>query len=293
MHRLRRYADEALLILPATLLILAFLVLPFFLAGYLSLTNERLIPRPIPTRFVGLENYARILADPDFWRAFGNTFYFALLVVPFQSAISLGSAVLLNGELRFRTFFRSVAFLPLITPITVVVVIWAALFNIPDGFLNNLLRVFGYSGAYINWLGDSAWAMPSIVLLSAWATFPFQMLIYLAALQDIPHERYEAARIDGANSWQQFWHVTFPGLRNANIFVLIVTTIQAFKLFTQVNILTQGGPAGATSTIVHYMVQQGFVAQRIGFASAVAVVFFILVASLAILQRVLLRNASE
>lgn len=290
MYRLRKYTDEVLLILPATILLLVFLILPFFLAGYLSLTNERLIPRPIPTRFVGLDNYLRIFSDSEFWRAFGNTFYFALLVVPFQSALSLGSAILLNGKLTLRAFFRSVAFLPLVTPITVVIVIWAALFAIPDGLLNNLIRFFGFHDGYINWLGNATWAMPSLVLLSAWATFPFQMLIYLAGLQEIPTERYEAARIDGANSWQQFRYVTFPGLRNTHIFVVIITSIQAFKLFTQVDILTQGGPAGATNTLVRYMVQQGYSSQRIGFASAVAVVFFVLVAAFALLQRMLLKN---
>lgn len=285
-----RFLDEFILILPATLLLLGFFILPFVMAGYLSLTNQQLIPRPIPTLFVGLDNYTRVLSDPEFWQAFRNTFYFAAMVVPLQCAISLGAAILLNSDLPARSFFRSIAFLPIVTPITVIVVIWAALFQIPDGFLNNVIHFFGYQGNYIDWLGNSAWAMPSIVLLSAWASFPFQMLIYLAGLQDIPSERYEAARIDGANAWAQFRHVTFPGLRNTNIFVLITTSIQAFKLFTQVDILTKGGPLGATNTMVRYMVQEGFVSQRIGYASAVAIVFFVIVAVFAVMQRVLLPN---
>lgn len=170
------------------------------MAGYLSLTNQQLIPRPIPTLFVGLDNYTRVLSNPEFWQAFRNTFYFAAMVVPLQCAISLGAAMLLNSDLPARSFFRSVTFLPIVTPITVIIVIWATLFQIPDGFLNNVIHFFGYQGNYIDWLGSSVWAMPSIVLLSAWATFPFQMLIYLAGLQDIPSERYEAARIDGANT---------------------------------------------------------------------------------------------
>lgn len=285
-----RFLDELILILPATLLLLGFFILPFVMAGYLSLTNQQLVPRPIPTLFVGFNNYTRVLSDPAFWQAFRNTFYFAAMVVPFQCALALGAAILLNSELPARSFFRSVAFLPLVTPITVIIVIWAALFQIPDGFLNNVISFFGYQGSYVDWLGSSRWAMPSIVLLSAWATFPFQMLIYLAGLQDIPAERYEAARIDGAGAWAQFRHVTFPGLRNTHIFVLITTTIQAFKLFTQVDILTRGGPLGATNTMVRYMVQEGFVAQRIGYASAVAIIFFVIVAVFALLQRVLLPN---
>ena len=204
--------------------------------------------------------------------------------------MSLGSAMLLNGRLPFRSFFRSVALLPLVTPITVIIVIWAALFQIPDGMLNNLIRVFGYDGAYINWLGDATWAMPSIVLLSAWATFPFQMLIYLAGLQNIPLERYEAARIDGANAWAQFRHITLTGLRNIHIFVLITTTIQAFKLFVQVDLLTRGGPLGSTNTLVRFMVQEGYSSQRIGYASAIAIIFFVLVAAFALLQRALVPN---
>lgn len=288
--RVMAWLNEGALILPATLLLVAFIVVPFVLAGYLSLTNERLVPRPIPTRFVGFDNYLRVLRDPDFWNAFRNTFTFALLVVPLQLAMSLGTAMLLNGQLRARAFFRGVALLPLVTPITVIIVIWAALFQIPDGLLNNLIRLFGYDGAYINWLGDARWAMPSIVLLSAWATFPFQMLIYLAGLQDIPAERYEAARIDGAGVWALFRHITFTGLRNVHIFVVITTTIQAFKLFVQVDLLTRGGPLGATNTLVRYMVQEGYAAQRIGYASAIAIVFFVLVASFALLQRVVMRN---
>lgn len=290
MRQINEYLGELVLILPASVLLAVFTVLPFFMAGYLSLTDIRLIPRPIPTEFVGLQNYREVLSSPEFWQAFRNTFVFALLVVPFQCAISLGVALLLNSSLPLRSFFRSVAMLPLLTPITVTVVIWAVLYRIPDGFMNHLIKALGYSGNYIDWLGSPFWALPAIVLLSAWATFPFQMLIYLAGLQEIPQERYEAARIDGANGGQQFRYITFPGLLNTNIFVLIITTIQAFKLFTQVNILTHGGPNGATQTLVRYMVEEGYTAQRIGYASAVGVLFVILVGGLAVAQRLLLKN---
>ena len=284
------YIDETALLLPGALLLTMFLIVPFFLAFGLSFTNERLIPRPIPTRFLGFENYQNLLTDKDFWQAFRNTFYFALLVVPIQLTISLSSAILLNTKLPLRSFFRSVALLPLVTPITVVIVIFAALYQIPDGLLNNLIGFFGYQDGYINWLGDATWAMPSIVLLSAWATFPFQMIIYLAGLQGIPGDRYEAARIDGAGPWGLFRYVTFPGLRNIHIFVLITTTIQAFKLFVQVDVLTKGGPLGATNTLVRFMVQEGYSSQRLGYGSAVAVVFFLLVTAFALIQRRLIPN---
>lgn len=288
-RRRQSLTEELLLLLPATLLLLCFLVVPFVMAVYLSFTDQRLVPNPVPTALVGLQNYRQILTDPAFWQVFKNTAYFALLVVPFQCAISLGVAVLLNSTFPLRSFFRSVAILPLMTPITVVIVIWAAFYRIPDGLFNNIIKAFG-AGTYVDWLGSPTWAMPAIVLLSAWATFPFQMLLYLAGLQDIPQERYEAARIDGANAWQQFRYITFPGLRNTNILILITTTIQAFKLFTQVDILTRGGPVGATNTLVRYMIQQGYTSQLVGYGSAVAVIFVVIVGSLAILQRVLLKN---
>ncbi|SMB85102.1 multiple sugar transport system permease protein [Deinococcus hopiensis KR-140] len=288
-RRRQSVTEELLLLLPATLLLLCFLVIPFVLSIYLSFTDQRLVPNPVPTGFVGLQNYKQVLTDPAFWQAFRNTVYFAVLVVPFQCAISLGVAVLLNSSFPLRSFFRSVAILPLMTPITVTIVVWAAFYRIPDGLFNNIIKAFG-AETYVDWLGSPTWAMPAIVLLSAWATFPFQMLLYLAGLQDIPHERYEAVRMDGANAWQQFRYVTFPGLRNVNILILITTTIQAFKLFTQVDILTRGGPVGATNTLVRYMIQQGYTSQLVGFGSAVAVIFVVIVGSLAILQRVLLKN---
>lgn len=281
--------EELLLLLPAAALLLVFLIVPFLMAIYLSFTDQRLVPSPIPTEFVGLRNYLQILKDPEFWKAFKNSAYFALMVVPFQCAISLAVAVLLNSTFPMRGFFRTVAILPLMTPITVSIIIWAAFYRIPDGLFNNILKMFG-AQTYTDWLGSATWAMPAIVLLSAWATFPFQMLLYLTGLQDIPEERYEAARIDGANGWQQFRYVTFPGLRNTNILVLITTTIGAFKLFTQVDILTKGGPVGATNTLVRYMIQQGYGSQLVGYGSAVAIIFVILVGSFAILQRVLIKN---
>lgn len=285
----RSLTEELTLLLPAAVLLLVFLIVPFLMAIYLSFTDQRLIPGPIPTEFVGLQNYVQILKDPEFWKAFRNTAYFALLVVPFQCAIALAVAVLLNSNFPLRGFFRTVSILPLMTPITVSIIIWAAFYRIPDGLFNNILKVFGAQD-YTDWLGSASWAMPAVVLLSAWATFPFQMLLYLAGLQDIPEERREAARIDGANGWQQFRYVTFPGLLNTNIVVLITTTIGAFKLFTQVDILTKGGPVGATNTLVRYMIQQGYGSQLVGYGSAVAIIFVILVGSLAILQRVLIRN---
>lgn len=281
------------MILPALIALTVVLVIPFLMSIYFSFTDQRLVPRPIPTRFIGLTNYIRLFEDPLFWQSVRNTLWFALLVVPFQLALSLGAALVLNAAIPFRSFFRSVAILPLLLPMTVIVAIWAVLYRIPNGPFNSLWQ--GLSGAtgYVDFLGNPWLAMVSVVVLSAWATFPYQMLIYLAGLQDIPQDLYEASRIDGASRWQQFRFVTWPGLRNVNIFLMILTTIDALKLFTQVSILTKGGPNGATTTIIYYLFQEGYAMQRIGQASAVAVVFFVFVAGVAMIQRRLFKNAGE
>jgi multiple sugar transport system permease protein len=282
--------QEFIMLSPALLFLLVVIAVPFSLSVWFSFTDQRLVPRPVPTAFVGLTNYSRLLDDPRFWQAIGNTVLFTVLVVPFQLSISLGTALILNTAIPFRSVFRSIAMLPLLLPTTVVVAIWAVLFRIPNGPLNAALHIFTGPDAYVDWIGSTSTAMVSIVVLSAWATFPYQMLIYLAGLQDIPADLYEAARIDGANGWQRFFNITWPGLRNVNIFLLIITTTQALKLFTQVDVLTKGGPNGATTTVVEYLYQRGYVTQQIGYGSSIAVCFFVVIAGIALLQRSLLKN---
>ena len=281
--------QEFLMLLPACLIVGIFLLLPFVLSFPMSLTNRRLIPRPV--KFVGLDNYVNVLTDPVFWRALFNVTYFAVMVVPIQCGFALAMALLINQKLPGRNVFRGALFLPAITSMAVVCVIWGTLFQYPTGPLNQIVSIltFGLAGP-IDWLGNPASAMPAIVLLSAWQAYGFQMVVYLAGLQSIPNDLYEAARLDGASTWQRFRYVTWPGLRQTNIFVLIITTIQAFKLFTQVNILTQGGPRNATETVVQYMYQVGFVGQKLGLASAVAIILFFIVLAISLVQRVVLRD---
>ncbi|GGE61751.1 carbohydrate ABC transporter permease [Actibacterium pelagium] len=285
--------QQMLMLAPALIFLGLLIVVPFFMSIGLSFTDQRLVPRPIPTRFVGFTNYERLFDDPLFWKAVGNTALFAALVVPFQLFISLSVALVLNTALPFRGMFRAISVFPLLLPMSVVVAIWAVIYRIPTGPLNAIYQFFAGSEAYIDFIGSSSTAMVSLVVLSAWATFPYQMLIYLAGLQDIPGDQYEAAQLDGANAWQRFLYVTWPGLRNVNIFLLIITTIQALKLFTQVSIMTKGGPNGATTTIIYYLFQQGYTTQKVGYASAVAVIFFLAVVSIALLQRIILKNEGE
>lgn len=277
------------MLLPACIIISAFLLVPFVMSFPISLTNQRLIPRPY--RFVGLDNYVQVLTDPVFWQALWNVTRFTAMVVPVQCGFALAMALLINQKIPGRNFFRGALFLPAITSMTVVCVIWGTLFQFPTGPLNQIVGflTLGMAGP-IDWLGDPRSSMPAIVLLSAWQAYGFQMVVYLAGLQNIPADLYEAARLDGASTWQRFRFVTLPGLRQTNIFVLIITTIQAFKLFTQINILTQGGPRDSTNTVVQYMYTVGFVGQKLGLASAVAIILFVIVLLISLVQRYVLRD---
>ena len=275
---------------PALALLVLFVVTPFAMSFGLSFTNQRLVQNPnVPVSFVGLRNYQRLFTDPDFWNALRNTATFAAVVVPVQSAISLGLAMLINSSLPGRNAFRTIYFLPVIITMTIICVIWGALYIYPGGALNSLLAwaTLGWWEP-VNWLGDRRFAMASIILLSIWASAGFQMVIYLAGLQNIPEELYEAARMDEASAWQRFWWITMPMLRPTHVFVLIATTIFAFKLFTQVQILTQGGPRGATDTLVRYIYVNGFSELRVGYASAATVVFMLIVLSISLVQRLLI-----
>jgi multiple sugar transport system permease protein len=173
--------------------------------------------------------------------------------------------------------FRTIYFSPIVTPLVVVAVVWSFLYNPGQGLINEFIRAisFGHLGSY-NWLSNPELALPAIMLLSIWQGVGFQMVVYLAGLQGIPESLYEAARVDGAGRWHQFWHITLPQLRNTIIFVLIATTILSFKLYTQVEVMTQGGPENATATVVWYIVHQSIHNVRIGYASAIAVVFFLI-----------------
>lgn len=278
--------------LPALLLLTVFLIVPFVLAFVLAFTDQRLIPNPrLPTEFVGLRNFRRILEDPTFQRALLNNFAFAAFVVPLQSALALGMAMLVNRRIRGSLVFRTIYFSPVVTTMVVVSAIWFLLYNPDEGFINAFLGAisFGVIPA-IEWLQDTRTALLAIGILSVWQGVGFQMVIFLAGLQEIPVQLYEAARIDGANRIQTFWNITLPSLRNTTIFVVISTTILAFRLYDQVKIMTQGGPENATQTVVYQIERVGFSQLRVGYASALTVVFFLIVLAVAMLQRRFLRE---
>jgi len=283
-----------LLVMPALLGLMLFVVVPFVLAIILAFTNLRL-GSPLPLEFVGMEQFRRIFADPAFLRALLNNGLFALVVVPLQTILALLLALLLNRRLRGLALFRTLFFMPVVFPLSLVAVVWVLIFAPgPDGMLNGLLQMFSF-GAWQprDFLHDPALALPAIMLTSIWQGAGFQMVIILAGLQAIPHELYEAAAIDGASRWRQFWNITLPQLRNTLIFVLLVTTILAFRLFDQVQIMTQGGPLNATTTAMYEAVQAAFGRQQVARGAAITVVLFIIVLLITLLQRRLVKQERE
>jgi multiple sugar transport system permease protein len=240
---------------------------------------------------LGDRKFVLVATDPIFYKSLRNTFLFVILVLPLQCSLALGLAILVNKAIPARTLFRTLYFSPVVMSMVIVSIIWFFIYNTNSGLLNQLIgNLAGGGTANIDWLGSTKLALPSIVILSAWQGAGFQMLIFLAGLQSIPKELYEAAKLDGATPWQQFRHVTLPGLRNTIVFVLIATSIAAFSLFVQVAVMTQGGPKDSTSTLIYHAVRTGFNEQDVAYGATVAVVFFVLVLSVSLIQRYLTRD---
>ncbi len=279
---------------PALLGLTLFIAVPFLLAVVLAFTNLRL-GSPLPLEFVGLKQFARIFSDPGFRRALFNNMMFAVVVVPLQTGIALGLALLLNHGLRGTVVFRTLFFMPVVFPMSLVAVIWILIYAPgASGMMNAFLEMITW-GAWQprDFLRDPWLALPALMLLSVWQGAGFQMVILLAGLQSVPEELYQAAALDGAGRWPQFLHVTLPQLRNPLIFVVLVTTILAFRLFDQVQLMTRGGPQDATTVVMFETVQAAFTRQQVARACAMAVVFFIIVLFITWLQRRLLRQQSE
>lgn len=270
---------------PALGLIAVFFLLPIAAALLLSLTDFDIyaIGDPSALRWIGLNNYRQVFEHPLFWTALGNTFYFVLLGGPLSVGLSLGAALLLNARLTCcRTLFRTIYFLPVVSTLVAVAVVWRALYNPEAGLLNQWLGLFGIHP--IDWLGDPDWAMPAIILMAAWKNFGFNMIIFIAGLQAIPERLYEAARLDGAGSWAQFRYVTLPQLAPTFLFVALMTMIGYLQLFAEPYVMTQGGPANATLSLVMLMYQEGFRWWNMGFAAALAFVLFVIILAGTLLQ---------
>jgi multiple sugar transport system permease protein len=263
---------------PALIVIGAFFFVPVLAALALSLTDFDLyaLADLHNLRFVGLGNYVDILQTPLFWKSLLNTLYFVGVGVPLSIAASLGAALLLDSKLaRFKGFFRTALFAPVVTTVVAVAVIWRYLLHTRYGLINYTLGHFGI--APIDWLGDPHWSMPSIILFAVWKNFGYNMIILIAALQSIPADLYEAARIDGASLAQQFRHITLPMLRPALLLVSIITVSGYFQLFAEPYVMTQGDPLQSTVSVLYFMYQEGFQWWSLGRASAIAFLLFALI----------------
>ena len=272
-------------ITPAMTLIGVFFAIPVASALLLSFTDFDIysIGDFKSTRFVGLKNYSDLMAMPLFWQALRNTLYFVMVGGPLSAAASLAAALLVHSKLtRLRPFFRSAFFAPWVTTLVAVALVWRYIYHPQYGLLNAGLGLVGLGP--VDWLGDPNWAMPSIILLSVWKNFGYNMLVFLAGLSSIPEELYEAAALDGAGAWKRLRHITLPMLGPTFVFVGVVTMIASFQIFSEPYVMTQGGPLKSTTTLVLLMYEQGFRWWRLGLAAAIAVVLFLLTLGGTLLQ---------
>ena len=260
---------------PALLVLGVFFVLPVIAALGLSLTDYDLyaLADIHNLRFVALGNYWELLQNPLFWAALGHTVYFVAVGVPLSMAVSLGAALLLNSPLaRCKPFFRTALFAPVVTTVVAVAVVWRYLFNTKYGLANYVLGLVGIHP--VDWLGDPHWAMPAIIVFAVWKNFGYNMIIFLAGLQAVPSDLYEAARIDGASAWQQFRHITLPMLAPTLLMVGILTVSGYFQLFAEPYVMTEGGPLQSTISVLYLMYNEGFKWWNLGSASAIAFLLF-------------------
>ncbi len=270
-----------LFIIPAVVLLAAFLLYPALQTVRYAFTDYNIM-RPDRIKFCGFNNFIELFQDKDFWFAVKNTLHFTILVVPFQTVLALALALLISSRRKGVSIFRAAYFSPQVTSMVVVAILWTVLYNSNpnSGLLNALLVNLGMEPC--GFLNDPKSAMNSIVFMSAWQGAGYQMMIFLAGLQGIPKDQYEAASIDGAGKIKSFLYVTLPGLKNVISYVIMITVIQAMKLFTQPYVMTKGGPQNATRTLVYYVYEQGFQKRNFGYACAVAAVFFVIVISLSV-----------
>ena len=270
---------------PALVLLAMFGLLPILVAAGVSLTDLDIkgLGQPDTIEFIGLGNYERLFSDPDFWRALGTTAYFVVIGVPTIIAVSLAIAVALNvSRSRFFRALRAFYFLPAITAIVAISLIWGYLYNSQFGLLNHLLGMVGLGP--VGWLSDPGTARLSVALVAVWRATGLNTIIFLAALQSVPREYLEAAALDGASRWTTFWRVTFPLLRFALFFVTVTTLIGWLQFFDEPYVLTQGGPVGATTSISLFIFKNGFSLNQFGYASAGSIVLFVIIAAVTALQ---------
>ena len=269
-------------VLPTLLAFIIGFIWPFIWGIYLSFQRFTTVSK---TTFVGLQNYVKAFTDDQyFYPYFGNTFYFVVALVPIVLVVSLLLAILINKKAgRLTKGYRVALFLPSITSTVAVSMVWLWIFNPDMGILNNILTAIGLNDVPL-WLGDPAWSKPALVIMRVWQMSGYYMLMFLAGLQTIPETLYEAADVDGATGWQKFIRITVPMLSNTTFVVAILLVIEAFNMFESIFVMTQGGPLGSTSTIMYYIYEQGFTNYNMGYASALAWIFFAIIMVVTLIQ---------
>jgi multiple sugar transport system permease protein len=291
-QRLRRALTGWAFSAPFTVLFLVFMAIPVVVSLVMSFTDLRStdLRNPFAVNVVGLDNYTRLFSDDLFLRSAVNTLVFVVIGVPLTIVLALAAATALNsGLIRFRALFRVGFYLPVVTSIVAVAVVWRFLLDPEVGLVNNLLRVVGLDGP--SWLFDTKLALPSLIVMAAWRNFGFLMVIFLAGLQAIPGDLYEAATLDGANRWQQFRNVTLPMLRPTLLFGGVVTGIGYLQFFEEPFVMTQGGPLSSTLSVSYHVYNQfGF--GNYGYAAAASYVLFVAIVALSVIQFRLLGERS-
>lgn len=277
--RARRRAGY-LMVAPAFLHMLLWTGVPLVAAIALAFTSYDILSAP---EFVGLANFTEMFGDPVFHRAMLNTLVYTVFTVPVAMGLALVIAVLLNGKIRGSKVFRTAIFLPQVTATIAVALVWLWIYNPRGGLLNAVLSFVGISGP--NWLSSTTWAMPAVIVVGVWQGIGMKMLIYLAALQNLPPELYEAASVDGASKVRQFFKITLPLLRPATFFVFVTSVIGAFQSFDQIYVLTDGGPAHSTTMITYEVYKSAFREFRMGYACAQSLILFAVLIILTLVNR--------
>lgn len=257
---------------PPVLLFFLFTFIPIIMAVVISFTDYDIVNAP---RFVGLYNYRKMINDEFFWIALKNTCVYTLLYVPGGLLLSLGAALYLNVNRKFVSAFRTLFYLPVLSSTVATATLWFWILNPQLGLLNGVLELFGISGPA--WLYDSRWAMLAVVMMSLWAGFGTNMMIFLSGLKGVSHSLYEAARVEGANRRQIFTHITWPSISKTTFLVTTMLIISSFQVFDQAFILTRGGPGNATITLVYYIYNNGFNNLNMGYASSISMVLFLII----------------
>jgi multiple sugar transport system permease protein len=289
LRTMRREWSAYLFLSPGLLLFSVFTVFALLFAFYLTFTEWNIIEPDRP--FIGLDNYSRMIQDEDFRQSIINTAYYTGATVPLTMGIGLLIALLLNQPIRGRGLFRTLYFLPVVTPFVVVAIVWKWLYNGDFGLFNYYLLKTHLINEPLMWLSDKNLAMPSVVLMSVWSGVGFSMVIYLAGLQSIPQELYEAARMDGAGWWAQLRHITIPMLAPTTLFLMVMGIIGSFQVFTQIFIMTNGGPVNRTTTMVFYIYEAAFKFYEMGYASTLAYGLFALLFVFTLIQLRMYRRA--